>query len=145
MIRNYLLIAWRNLLKNKTFSLINIFGLAVSLATCVLILLYVHSEFTYDSYHEKSDRIARITSVFQTQEGAQHAVYSGQGVGPVMKEEIPEVEEFVRVSGNIRERFYFRKNEEFIREENIIVADPQVFDVFTLHLTEGDLEDHLTE
>ena len=145
MLQNYFLIAWRNLLKNKTFSLINIFGLAVSLATCVLILLYVHSELTYDSYHERSDRIVRVTSIFNTPEGAERAVYSGQGVGPVMKEELPEVQEFVRVSGTIRERFYFKRGDEFLREENIVVADPQVFDVFTFHLTEGDLEDPLRE
>ncbi|MEQ9102509.1 MAG: FtsX-like permease family protein [Imperialibacter sp.] len=145
MLKNYLLIAWRSLLKNKTFSLINIFGLAVSLAACVLILLYVHSELTFDAYHEKADRIVRVTSIFETPEGTQRAVYSGQGVGPVMKEELPEVKEFVRVSGTIRERFYFKRNEELIREENIIVTDPQVFDVFTFHLIQGDQEDPLRE
>ncbi|MEQ8684637.1 MAG: ABC transporter permease [Imperialibacter sp.] len=145
MFRNYLIVAFRNLVRNRTFSLINIFGLAVSLAACVLILLYVHSELTFDTYHEKADRIVRVTSIFETPEGTQRAVYSGQGVGPVMKEELPEVEEFVRVSGTIRERFYFKKNEELIREENIIVTDPQVFDVFTFHLIQGDQENPLRE
>jgi putative ABC transport system permease protein len=62
MIKNYLKIAWRNLLKNKGFSTINIFGLAIGIACCLLITLYVTNEISYDRYHEKGDRIFRLNS-----------------------------------------------------------------------------------
>ncbi len=138
MLSNYLLIAWRNLLKNKIFSLINVFGLAVSLAVCALILLYVHSEFSYDSYHRNSDRIVRITSVFGTPEGSQKMAISGEGVGPLLKEELPEVEAFVRFSPNTGPKKVKVGDQQIAKQENVLSVDPHVFDVFSYRLTEGD-------
>ena len=60
MLRNYLKIALRNLWKNRVYSGINVFGLAVGLATCLLITLYVADELSYDRYHERADRIHRV-------------------------------------------------------------------------------------
>jgi putative ABC transport system permease protein len=62
MIQNYLKIAWRNLLKHKSFSFINILGLAIGISACVIIFLYVHQELTFDLYNVKADRIARVTT-----------------------------------------------------------------------------------
>jgi putative ABC transport system permease protein len=60
MLQNYVLVAWRNLLKNTFFSVINISGLAIGMAACLLILQYVYFEKSYDQFHEKADRIYRI-------------------------------------------------------------------------------------
>ena len=62
MIKNYIKIAFRNLARNKAFSFINIFGLAVGLATCLLIMLYIFDESSYDKHHKDGDRIFRIVS-----------------------------------------------------------------------------------
>ncbi|MEM8969799.1 MAG: ABC transporter permease, partial [Bacteroidota bacterium] len=68
MLKNYLKIAYRNLLKNKVFSLINILGLAIGMGACLLILQYVTFELNYDSFHEKSDRTYRA-ALYQYKEG----------------------------------------------------------------------------
>src|SRR5439155_20279871 len=65
MIKSYLTIAWRNLLKHKVFSIINILGLAIGLAACMIIFLYVQHELTFDQYNKKADRIARITATIK--------------------------------------------------------------------------------
>ena len=62
MFRNYLKITFRNLWKNKSYSFLNIVGLAIGLASCIVILLYVNNELSYDKHHEKADRIARVAS-----------------------------------------------------------------------------------
>lgn len=137
MLSNYLLIAWRNLLKNKVFSLINVSGLAISLSVSVLIFLYVRSELTYDSYHRRSDRIVRITSIFGTPEGSRNMVITGEGIGPLLQAEFPEVEEFVRFSpsvGSVKVSI----NGMLANEANFLRVDPQVFKVFSFKLIEGD-------
>jgi putative ABC transport system permease protein len=60
MFKNYLMVAFRNVRRQKGYSLINIFGLAIGMALCLLILIYVQDELSYDSFHEKADRIFRI-------------------------------------------------------------------------------------
>ena len=72
MIKNYLKIAWRNLLKHKSFSFINILGLAIGIAACMIIFLYVHNEMTFDQYNLKTDRIARVTTILHTPESNMH-------------------------------------------------------------------------
>ena len=68
MIKNYLKIAWRNLIRHKSFSLINIGGLSIGIAACLLISLYVNHELSYDAYHVNKDRIVRITNTMRTPE-----------------------------------------------------------------------------
>lgn len=76
MIQNYLTIAWRNLLKHKIFSFINILGLAIGLAACLIIFLYVQNELTYDQYNTKADRITRVTIDLRSPESDMVAAFS---------------------------------------------------------------------
>ena len=69
MLTNYLKIAWRNLVRNKTFSAINILGLAAGLSCCMLIGLYVHDEFSYDTYHKDGAQLYQIGTVFVNPDG----------------------------------------------------------------------------
>jgi len=98
MVRNFLKIAVRNLVKNKAFSLINIVGLAVGMASAILILLWIQSELSYDQFHEKRDRIY---------EGWNRAVFSGKlqcwnttptAMAAAVQKDFPEVERTVRVN-----------------------------------------------
>ncbi len=94
MIKNYFKIAFRNLIRNKAFSFINIFGLAVGLATCLLILLYIFDESSYDKHHKDGDRVFRIISKNAKGEGW------AAGPGPLaegLKSELPEVEQSARL------------------------------------------------
>jgi putative ABC transport system permease protein len=94
MIKNYFKIAFRNLSRNKAFSFINIFGLAVGLATCLLIMLYIFDESRYDKHHKDGDRIFRVAS--KTGKGEAWAA----GPGPLawgLKNDLPEVEQATRL------------------------------------------------
>ncbi len=99
MHRNYLLIAWRNLLKYKVFSLINAFGLAIGMAACLLIVEYVQQERSFDRFHPQQERIFRVQldSYHNGRLEYQSAV-NYPAVGPAMKQELPEVESFVRLN-----------------------------------------------
>src|SRR5471030_57065 len=98
MIRNYFKTAFRNLWRNKGFSVINIVGLSVGLACCMLIFLYTMDELSYDRFNVKKDSIYHLTADFKTPTGEVHKISStGQMHGPGFKRQIPEIEDFVRI------------------------------------------------
>jgi putative ABC transport system permease protein len=97
MFKNYLKIALRSLWKSKGFSAINIFGLAIGLATCLLITLYVIDELNYDRYNEKADRIYRINSDIKFGGGDLHLTVTSDPMGAVLKKDYPQVEEYARI------------------------------------------------
>jgi putative ABC transport system permease protein len=129
---NVIRLALRHLARHKTFSLINIGGLAISLASCVFIFYFVYDEFTYDRFHEKSARIYRLTALFQSPEDTQNLLWTNQKTGPHLKRVYPQVEEFVRLEDV--EAIFGKTNKE---RKGIVKADPSIFNVFTLPLIEG--------
>ncbi len=129
---NTLRLAIRHLARHKTFSLINIGGLAISLASCLFIFYFVYDEFTYDRFHEKSSRIYRLTSLFQTPESTQNLLWTHQKTGPYLKRVYPQVEEFVRIEDV--EAVFNKTNKE---KKGVVKTDPSVFNVFTFPLIEG--------
>lgn len=138
MIRSYIIVALRNLWRNKGFTLINIFGLAIGLASSILILLYVINELTYDRFHDKSDRIYRIwISGSMPATEMRHAVTSPP-MAEALLNDYPEVEHAVRLylSGGwlVRtgDRVFHETDEEFI------FADSSFFDVFSFRMLKGD-------
>ena len=144
MIKNYFKIAWRNLLKNKTFSAINIIGLASGLACFILIALYVADELSYDKYNEKANRIYRVNSDIVFGGGNLHMAQAPDPMGPTLKKDYPQVEEYVR--------FYdpmgihrIKKGNEYIRETNTVYADSTLFNVFTLPAIAGNTKTALNE
>jgi putative ABC transport system permease protein len=134
MIRNYLKIAWRNLSRNKVFSFINIAGLSIGLACCMLILLYTKDEVSYDKFHEKKDNLYQITCKITEKDGKEMNYGIASMIqGPTFKEEIPEIEACVRV----KERDYVLKrgNETFY--EIATWVDDNFFTVFSFPMIEG--------
>lgn len=129
---NLIRLAIRRLARHKTFSLINIGGLAVSLASCIFIFYFVYDEFTYDRFHEKSDRIYRLTVLFKTAESTQNLLWTHQKIGPQLKRVYPQVEEFVRIEDV--DATFNKVNKE---TKGIVKTDPSVFNVFTFPLIEG--------
>src|SRR4051812_25330250 len=99
MIKNYFKIAFRNLWKHKVFSFINIMGLTVGMTACFLIAIYVHFESTYDAFHSKSDRIYRLVTDLITPSEKIHTAATSWAYGPNIKNDFPEVEAMVRISG----------------------------------------------
>ena len=145
MIKNYFKIAWRNLWKNKGFSAINIFGLAVGIACCLLITLYVTDELSFDQYHEKAARIYRLNFNLKFGGAEQFLAQTPDLLGPDLKKDYPQVENQTRFFNE--GPFLIKKSGTLnnIREEKILYADSTVFDVFTMPFIAGNPKTALTE
>lgn len=138
MLKNYLKLAWRNLLKNRTFSLINIIGLASGLACFILIALYVADELRYDRYNAKAGRIYRVDSDIKFGGNNLHLAVAPDQMGEVLKRDYPSVEEYVRFyePDGIR---MVKKGNDYIQENNTVYADSTLFNVFTFPVIAGDI------
>ncbi len=136
MIKNYFKIAFRKLWSHKTFSFINIFGLAVAMTACFLIYLYVNFELSYDSFHTKADRIYRVVADIKTPTEVIHASGPAWAVAPNAKDEFPEIEYSVRFAGG--DNILVRQGDTKFQQENSAWADSAFFKVFDFKLLKGD-------
>ena len=143
MFKNYLKTALRNLWKNKGFSAINIIGLAVGLATCLLIMIYVMDELSYDRYNEKADRTYRLDGDIKF--GGNHFILAvaPAPAGPAMRQDYPEIETEARFRNY--GGFRVKKGNQNIQEDKVIYADSTIFNVFSLPMLEGDPRTALVE
>ncbi|MCG2460090.1 ABC transporter permease [Flavobacteriaceae bacterium F89] len=144
MLKNYFKIAFRSLWKNKGYSAINIFGLAIGLAACLLITLYVLDELSYDRYNANADRIYRINSDLQFGGGKLHMTQTSDMMGPILKKDYPQVEEFTRIYSNEGSKL-IKKGDQFVNEPRIAYVDSTFFKVFTLPSIHGNTNKALDE
>jgi putative ABC transport system permease protein len=140
MIKNYLKIAWRNLLKNKSFSFINILGLAIGIAACMIIFIYVNNELTFDQYNVKADRIARVTAIMNTPESDVLFASMPAPLAGALKRDCPEVESTVRLESSQQAVKY---NNEMLSENEFYYTEQNVFSIFNFDFLEGFAEDAL--
>lgn len=145
MIRNYLKIAWRNMLRYKFISFINLFGLTIGLACCLLIGAYIFRELSYDRYHKNADNIYRLTRTFYTQEGNVSLRLStvAPPFGHYMPGEFPEIVKMTRMlnAGNSP----LMVGEKRFNESGIYLADEFLFDVFDVNVKKGNPASALAE
>lgn len=141
MLKNYFKITLRNITRNKMYSGLNIIGLAIGLACCILILLYVHDELSYDRFHDNADSIYRVEPTFTTSERTMYLSVNAHVQGPMLKNEFPEVLEYVRFSG-YGQRVMEYENISF-SEERFLYADESVFTVFSFDMILGNPEEAL--
>ncbi len=136
MLKNYIIIALRNLQRYKVFSFINIVGLAVGLACCMLIALYVRHELSYDRYHTKADRIYRVTRDWVTSEGtvSLHLGNVAPPIGPLLKNDFEEIEEVARM---LQTSFLFRDGERMFNEPEVFIAEPELLNIFSINVLKG--------
>ena len=139
MIKNYIKIAWRTLTKNKVYSFINIFGLAVGIACCVLIALYVQNEWSFDEFHSKSDRIYRAW-VQETTNNGREILNTATPVilGPTIKDNIPEVDHLTYV-------YQFSNLVKTGRSpsplsESVLIVNDDFFQIFDFEIVNGNPE-----
>ncbi len=132
MLRSYLLIAWRNIRKNKVFSLINILGLALGTAACLLIMQYVSFELSFDQFHQNADHIYRvIDDRYQNGKLIQHGSITYPAVGPNMKKDFPEVLDYTRITPGDARMNVKVDNELFVEKGGSFFADPAFLKIFT--------------
>ena len=143
MIQNYLKIAIRNLLRNKVFSAINIVGLALGIATCLVIMLFVYDELSYDRFNEKADRIFRVVFKASINDGKINEANVMPPTAQVLKNDYPEVLAATRLRTSGSPEIVYQ-NKKF-KEHSFASVDANFFDVFTLPLLKGDAKTALRE
>ncbi len=134
MFINYFKTAWRNLKNNKLYSFVNIIGLTIGIACCILIGLYVGHEWSYDRFHSKAGRIVRITMEYSNGGTVGKYAQTGTKVGPQLKRTFPSVDAFVRTFKYPRVINYHNK---VFNEKNFLYADSDFFRVFSFRLIKG--------
>ncbi|MEM9671643.1 MAG: ABC transporter permease [Bacteroidota bacterium] len=143
MLRNYLTIAFRNLRKRPFYTGINIFGLALGMACTLLIIVYILHELSYDRFHQNADRIYRLGMHVEVGESGFTGAKVSPAVAQSVVEEIPEVPLAVRLDQY--DNKIFSKGNIVIKEDKVLAADPDFFQLFSFPLVQGDPETALQE
>jgi putative ABC transport system permease protein len=143
MLKNYFILALRNLKRDFFYNSMNILGLTIGISSSLLLLMYVIDDLSYDRYHENHENIYRIgTHITETDDAFSWSVCP-YPMAPQVKEDFPQVKEFVRLTGS-GATWYKYGDIQFV-EEDIVYADSSVFEVFTYPLLLGDPESALKE
>ncbi|MCJ7582126.1 MAG: ABC transporter permease [Candidatus Aminicenantes bacterium] len=145
MFRNYLIIAFRNIKKNKVYSVLNIFGLAIGMAVFILIFLYVQYELSFDRWHQNADRVYRVV---QTQPGNMYLgsdrfAVTAAPLAAALMQEYPEVVAATRID-NLRESSFSYGDKKFV-ENSALWADPNFLKIFSIELLSGNPETVLSD
>jgi putative ABC transport system permease protein len=144
MLKHFIKIAWRNLIRRKAYSIINITGLAVGMACCLLISHYVQHELSFDRYNQNFDRIYRVTHAFRnSQEGEklppptpeQYQVWGCAPVGPALKADFPAIDKLVQFTSPYDLLLQYQNTR--IQQDNLLFMDSSAFDIFSWKLLAG--------
>ncbi len=143
MLKSYLKIALRSIYRNKAYTLINIVGLAVGMACCLLITLWIRYELTYDRFHDGAERIYRIVSVFEVQdEGLVDCNTVAKPLQAAMVENFQEVRAAARIG---KDHALIRYEDRSFHEDRVFFVEPDFFDVFSFGVVSGDPRTRLAE
>ena len=135
MIGHYLLTAWRNILASRSHAAINVIGFAIGMACCLVILLYIRDELSYDRHNTRGDRIYRVVT--------DRTARTPGVLGEFIKAQVPEVEEVLRLRGTIGTWLFTTEDRQFY-EQRVYWADGNLFDVFDVPLVQGSPANALT-
>jgi len=136
MFKNYFKVAWRNIVRHKGYSFLNIIGLAVGMACALFILFWVQDELSFDRFHANAATLYRVEQDQATGQGKFHVPVTPFPLGPALKAEIPEIKDATRAArpGDLLVRY----GENAFFESRVIAVDPQIFQMFTFPLVKGD-------
>lgn len=143
MLKNYIIIAYRNLMRQKGYTALNIAGLAIGIATCLLIMLYIQNELSYDRYNEKAERIYRV--VFKGKLNGEELAFplAPAPAAQILKNDYPEVLEATRIRRNGSPLVTFE--DKTFKEDRFAYVDSNFFQVFTIPLVKGNPATALNE
>ncbi|HCN82971.1 MAG TPA: antibiotic ABC transporter permease, partial [Sphingobacteriaceae bacterium] len=142
MLKNYFKVAWRNLMKSKVFTVINVLGLTFGVMVCIMIFLYVQDEVSYDRFHKNVNQIYRIDKQQTKDDGSVHnGSYTGYFPGPRFSARIPEIQSFVRFQPEKVDV----KTDADIQSQTVSLVDTNFFSVFNFPLLSGDAKSVLTQ
>ncbi|MDX1629970.1 MAG: ABC transporter permease, partial [Fulvivirga sp.] len=142
MLKNYIKAAVRNLTRNKVFSMINVFGLAIGLTCALFIGLWVHDEYAYDRFHTKGDRLYQVINEIKFNEKTEITTNTPVPLAEVLQNEITGIEQVVRASNPHQSQFLYRDKK---IEEKGIYADQHILDVFDFEIVQGQQQNPLKD
>ncbi len=138
MLKNYLTITLRSLRKHRGYTFLNLFGLAIGMACCVAIALYVRGELSYDQSYDGAENIYRVVLDFRMQELEMQTAYSARPLGPTLATDFPEVEHATRLWYDPSGQMTVRSGDQAFPEDRFFFADSTFFEVFGMPLLQGD-------
>lgn len=145
MIKNYLKIAWRNFIKYRTISAINLLGLTIGLTSCLLITIYILNELSYDKYNKNAENVYRVTRSFNNENGLVSLTFGtiAPAFGYYMPSAFPEIQKMTRLLDNGITPFRYK--EKLFNEKEVFFADENLVDVFTINVLKGNPQKALAE
>jgi putative ABC transport system permease protein len=144
MFKNYIKIAFRNLIKYKSHTIINVLGLAIGLAATILISLYIHFELSFDNFHTHADNIYRISLVHKHKDVIEYdSPQFTPPIGPAMKKDFPEIEDFARIS--VLRSSYLRTDKRTLKVNDIRHANPGFLEIFSFPVIGGNRSTMLSD
>jgi putative ABC transport system permease protein len=144
MLKNYIKIAFRNLVHYKSYTLINMLGLAVGIAATILILLYIQFELSFDNFHTNADNLYRISIIHKHKDVIEYDSHQFTApIGLMMKKDFPEVENFARIS--FLRSSYLKSDNRIQKVNGLRHADPSLLEIFTFPVVEGNQTNMLTD
>jgi putative ABC transport system permease protein len=135
MFKNYLTTAWRNLVKNKFYSILNIAGLTIGITSCILIFLYVQFELSYDKYNKQYKNIYRLTELLHLPKEDRPQAVTSPIMAPTFQAKFPEIKRSVRFINSSR---VLSVNQKKLYDTKIVYADSTLFNIFTFPMLQGD-------
>jgi putative ABC transport system permease protein len=145
VLRHYLKIALRNLLKDKVYSAINLFSLSLAITCAIALSLYIGNQLTYDRHHRNHAAIVRVVNEITTNGQANRYALTSRALGPLLLRRYPQIGTFVRVRNLAVARAVFRYKDDAKYWDNVRIADPSLFEVFTHEAVYGDLRTALAD
>lgn len=145
MIKNYLTVAFRNLRKQGFYSVINIAGLAVGIAACLIIMLFVLDELSYDKYNEKADRIYRVNNEIKFNGNHLKMAVTPAPLGQIFLHDYPEIESTVRFRNHGSYMVKRAEGTDNIKEQHVMWVDSTFFKIFSVKVLEGNADKALTQ
>ncbi len=143
MLKNLIKTAFRHILKHFGYSILNILGLTIGITSALFLIIYVSDEVSYDNFHEKADRIYRVSSKITEPDDQFTWIVAQIPFGPQVVQDYPEVESFVRFINMPRALYKFEDKE--FNEENFYYVDSTIFNIFTYKVIKGDIKSAVVE
>ncbi|MFZ6658980.1 FtsX-like permease family protein [Undibacterium sp. TJN19] len=145
MFSHYLKIAFRNLLKDRVYSAINLLSLSLAIACAIALSLYASNQLSYDKYHKNHDSIVRVVNEITTNGQANRYALTSRALGPLLTKEYPQIGDYARVRNFAITRAVFRYQDTAKYWDNVKIADENIFDVFSHEAVYGDLKGALSD
>jgi putative ABC transport system permease protein len=138
MLKNYIKVAWRHYVRDKSISFINTIGLSVAIAAFFMIAMFIYDEWSYDRYHDDADQLYRITKYFERGDRSSATLATANILAPTLQSEVPGIQNVLRINTTFQGEVIVESDENKFVESRFLFADPSILEFFSYQVLEGD-------